>query len=153
MEGIAIFATGVATVLLLSRLARALANGLTGASSAKPITLNAYSPNLAVPVAGIRDPKRLMETVAQPDCRFVARAASGVSAGPRRPFQPAYTLGFNGPLAGGATGRAGVYRAHAEANEWSFEGLFRRPTILGPWHQRRGSKRFCIAWKHKCSCR
>ncbi len=96
MEGIAIFATGVATVLLLSRLARRIGAWVDRRFFREAYNAERILTELGSSVAGIRDPKRLMETVSNriADSLHVPRVAFLLDQGGR--FQPAYALGFNG---------------------------------------------------------
>lgn len=94
MEGIAIFATGLAAVLLLSRLARRIGAWVDRRFFREAYNAERILTELGSSVAGIRDPKRLMETVANRIAAslHVPRVAFLLDQGGC--FQPAYALGF-----------------------------------------------------------
>jgi len=95
-EGIAIFAGGAAMVILLSRLARWVGGWTDRRFFREAYNAERILTELSTSVAGIRDPKRLMETVANriADSLHVPRVAFLLEQSGS--FQPAYALGFNG---------------------------------------------------------
>jgi sigma-B regulation protein RsbU (phosphoserine phosphatase) len=94
--GIAIFAGGVVAVLLLSRLARWVGDWIDRRFFREAYDAERILTDLGSSVAGIRDTKRLMETVAHriADSLHVPRIAILLDQGGL--FQPAYALGFHG---------------------------------------------------------
>ncbi len=96
IEGIAIFATGAVVVILLSRLARWVGGWMDRRFFREAYNADRILTDLSSSVAGIRDPKRLVETVANriADSLHVPRVAFLLDQGGL--FQPAYALGFNG---------------------------------------------------------
>jgi sigma-B regulation protein RsbU (phosphoserine phosphatase) len=95
-EGIAIFATGAVAVILLSRLARWVGRWIDRRFFREAYNAERILTDLSSSVAGIRDTKRLMETVSHriADSLHVRRVAFMLDQGGL--FQPAYALGFNG---------------------------------------------------------
>jgi sigma-B regulation protein RsbU (phosphoserine phosphatase) len=96
LEGIAIFAGGAVAVILLSRLARWVGNWIDRRFFREAYDAERILTDLSSSVAGIRDTKRLMETVANriADSLHVPRVAFLLDQGGL--FQPAYALGFHG---------------------------------------------------------
>jgi sigma-B regulation protein RsbU (phosphoserine phosphatase) len=93
---IGISAVGIGATILLSRLARAVGGWTDRRFFREAYNAERILTELSTSVAGIRDPKRLMETVANriADSLHVPRVAFLLEQGGR--FQPAYALGFNG---------------------------------------------------------
>ena len=96
IEGIAIFATGGVAVILLSRLARSVGGWIDRRFFREAYNAERILTELSASVAGIRDTKRLVETVVSriADSLHVPRVAFLLEQGGK--FQPAYALGFNG---------------------------------------------------------
>jgi sigma-B regulation protein RsbU (phosphoserine phosphatase) len=94
--GIAIFATGAGAVIVLSRLARRIGESLDRRFFREAYNAERILMELISSVAGIRDIKRLMETVANriASSLHVERVAFLLEQGGL--FQPAYALGYNG---------------------------------------------------------
>ncbi len=96
VEGIAIFATGAFAVIILTRLARRIGAWLDRQFFREAYNAERILTELGSSVAGIRDPKRLLETVSNRIAAslHVPRVAFLLDRGGQ--FQPAYALGFNG---------------------------------------------------------
>jgi sigma-B regulation protein RsbU (phosphoserine phosphatase) len=96
-EGVIIIATGGAAVVLLSRLARWVGDWIDRRFFREAYNTERILMELGSSVAGIRDTKRLMETVVQRIAAslHIPRVAFLLEQGGS--FQPAYALGFKGP--------------------------------------------------------
>ncbi len=84
--GIAIFATGAIAVIVLTRLARRIGESLDRRFFREAYNAERILTELTSSVAGIRDTKRLIETVANRIAEFIARGTRGVFAWSRRAF-------------------------------------------------------------------
>ncbi len=95
-EGIAIFGIGALTVILLTRLARRIAAWIDKRFFREAYNAERILTDLSSSVIGIRDPRRLMETVSQriSDSLHIPRIAFLLPQG--NAFQPAYALGYSG---------------------------------------------------------
>lgn len=96
VEALVIAAAGTTSAILLSRLARWLVRWTDRRFFREAYNAERILTELSTSVAGIRDTKRLMETVANriADSLHVPRVAFLLGQGGL--FQPAYALGFNG---------------------------------------------------------
>jgi sigma-B regulation protein RsbU (phosphoserine phosphatase) len=95
-ESLAIIGTGTAIVILLGRLARWVRQWIDRRFFREAYNAERILTELSSSVAGIRDTKRLMETVANriADSLHVPQVAFLLDQGGL--FRPAYALGFNG---------------------------------------------------------
>ena len=96
IEGLAVLAVGVALVMLLGRIARRVRQWTDRRFFREAYNAERILTDLSNSVAGIRDTKRLIETVALriADSLHVPRVAILLEQGGL--FQPAYALGFGG---------------------------------------------------------
>jgi sigma-B regulation protein RsbU (phosphoserine phosphatase) len=98
VEGVAILATGIAIVVLLGRLARRVRQWTDRRFFREAYNAERILTELSNSVAGIRDTKRLIETVAVrvADSLHIPRVAFLLEQGGL--FRPAYALGFGGTV-------------------------------------------------------